>query len=235
MTEKFSAKEEIKKMDEYYPNSDLSFHYKKNREQIVVLLDAIESIWEKETINDEQYTLLLNGLRASWSVVWFYVVGVNLIKMYGHIPKVDSLLSDAMSDRSWQTRFNTICVIEDLKDGDFKYQILKSGLNDKSKRVREMTTEKVIFSCYKKLYPQVLELIKDFDEWSQNFYVEQMEISDRGYILEPEGNASSITTRVSVSDIEKYGEEGVYKRLVEEEEERQRAIQAIRDERNKKA
>jgi len=137
----YNAQEELRKLDEYYPNSDLSHVYSKHRNEIIRLLETIESVWQKNALDKPSFDVLFDGLQNSWVVVYYYVVGEQIDLMLGKIVGVEELLNKGIEDKNWRTRFNTMVVMKALKDQNIKTKIIESGLRDKSKKVREMAED----------------------------------------------------------------------------------------------
>ena len=138
MSKNHSTNIELRKMDDYYPNSDLNHIYQKHRKQIIVLLNTIESIWEIRDLNDQNFEILYDGLKNSWHGVYFDIVGKEINSMAGKIRGVEKIISNGIKDKHWKVRFNSLVIMKIFDDQELKNEVIELGLNDKSKKVREM-------------------------------------------------------------------------------------------------
>lgn len=137
----FSAKNELKKLDEYYPNSDLVHIYKKHRESIIKLLETIEDVWTTKQIEKTNFEVLYDGLKNACTVVFYYVVGEQINLMIGKIVGAEQLIFKGIEDKSWRVRFNTVVIMKGLEKGEIKRKIVELGLKDKSEKVIEMALD----------------------------------------------------------------------------------------------
>ncbi len=128
-------------MDTYYPNSDVNHIYQKHRNQIILLLRAIESVWQTKELNGQNFEILYNGLKNSWHGVYFDIVGKQINAMYGKINGIEQLITNGIKDKQWKVRFNSLVIMKVFASGELKNQVVASGLNDKSKKVREMAAD----------------------------------------------------------------------------------------------
>ena len=134
MSKNHSTNIELRKMDDYYPNSDLNHIYQKHREQIIVLLNTIESIWETRDLNDQSFEILFDGLKNSWHGVYFDIVGKEINSMVGKIRGVEKIISNGIKDKHWKVRFNSLVIMKIFDDQELKNEVIELGLNDKSKK-----------------------------------------------------------------------------------------------------
>jgi len=137
----YNANNELRKLDEYYPNSDLKHTYVKHRDEIILLLRTIEAIWENQRLGKHNFDILYKGLQNSWTVVFYYIVGEQINSMIGKIVGIEELIFKGIADKSWQTRFNTLVIMKVLDNREIKNKIIDLGLKDKSKKVIEMATD----------------------------------------------------------------------------------------------
>lgn len=138
---KYSAIEELKKYDDYYPDSDLKSTYRMHRDEIMKLQTAIETVWKNQKLDNNEFEILYNGLKNPWVVVYYYVLGEQINKMLGEITGIEKLIDQGIQDKNWQTRFNTVVIMKAINNQDLKTKIIDLGLSDKSKRVREMAED----------------------------------------------------------------------------------------------
>ena len=147
MIKNYSANKELKKMDAYYPNSDLNHIYQKHRNQIVVLLSTIESIWQTKELSDQNFEILYEGLKNSWQGVYFDIIGKEINAMVDKISGIEKIISKGIKDKHWKVRFNSLVVMKIFDSGQLKNEVIDSGLNDKSKKVREMAIDIKKYYC----------------------------------------------------------------------------------------
>ena len=81
----YNAINELRKLDEYYPNSDLRFIYLKHRDAITLILKTIETVWQNQQLDKHNFDILYKGLQNSWIVVYYYIVGEQINSMIGKI------------------------------------------------------------------------------------------------------------------------------------------------------
>jgi hypothetical protein len=134
----YNANNELKKLDEYYPNSDLRQIYVKHRDEIIILLRTIETVWQNQQLDKHTFDILYQGLQNSWTVVYYYIVGGQINLMIGKIVGIEELIFKGIEDKSWQTRFNTVVIMKEFSNRKIKNKIIDLGLKDKSKKVSEM-------------------------------------------------------------------------------------------------
>ncbi|MBL7914749.1 MAG: hypothetical protein JNL49_06850 [Bacteroidia bacterium] len=137
----YNANSELKKLDEYYPNSDLKHVYIKHRDEIIKLLRAVETVWQNQHIDKYTFNILFKGLQNSWTVVYYSIVGEQINSMIGKIVGIEELIFKGIEDRNWRTRFNTVVIMKALDKREIKNRIIDLGLKDKSKKVKEMATD----------------------------------------------------------------------------------------------
>jgi hypothetical protein len=137
----YNADKELKKLDEYYPNSDLRHIYVKHRDEIIILLRAVETVWQNQQLDKHNFDILYKGLQNSWTVVYYYIVGEQINSMIGKIVGIEELIFKGIIDKNWQTRFNTVVIMKVLDNREIKNKIIDLGLKDKSKKVNEMATD----------------------------------------------------------------------------------------------
>lgn len=137
----YNAIEELKKYDDYYLNSDLKSTYRKHRDEIIKLQTAIETVWQNQQLDKNEFEILYNGLRNPWVVVYYYVLGEQINKMFGEINGIEKLIYLGIQDKKWQTRFNTVVIMKAINNQDVKTKIIDLGLSDTSKKVREMAED----------------------------------------------------------------------------------------------
>ncbi len=137
----YNANNELSKLDEYYPNSDLKHVYVKHREEIVLLLRTIENVWQNQLLDKQNFNILFKGLQNSWTVVYYYIVGEQINSMIGKIVGIENLILKGIEDKSWQTRFNTVVIMKGLDNREIKSKIIDMGIKDKSKKVSEMAAD----------------------------------------------------------------------------------------------
>jgi hypothetical protein len=138
---KYNANNELRKLDEYYPNSDLKQIYVKHRDEIILLLKTIETVWQNKQLDRHNFDILYKGLQNSWTVVYYYIVGEQINSMIGKIVGIEELIFKGIEDKSWQTRFNTVVIMKGIDKRDIKNKIIDLGLKDKSKKVSEMASD----------------------------------------------------------------------------------------------
>ncbi|MBK7212249.1 MAG: hypothetical protein IPH88_02895 [Bacteroidales bacterium] len=138
---KFSAKNELIRLDEYYPNSDLKHIYQIHREKIIVLLNTLELVWKQNKLDEESSQILTEGLKNPWEVVFYFLVGKEINLMTGKIKGIENLILEGIEDKRWQTRFNTIVIMKGFKNKEIRKIVLEKALNDKSVKVREMAMD----------------------------------------------------------------------------------------------
>lgn len=138
---KFSAKNELIRLDEYYPNSDLKHIYQIHREKIIVLLNTLELVWKQNKLDEESSQILTEGLKNPWEVVFYFLVGKEINLMTGKIKGIENLILEGIEDKRWQTRFNTIVIMKGFKNKEIRNIVLEKALNDKSVKVREMAMD----------------------------------------------------------------------------------------------
>ena len=137
----YNAKEELIKMDEYYLDSDLKHTYQKQREKIILILNAIELIWKRKILDEQNFEILNEGLKNSWVVVSYYIVGKEINLMTGKVKGIEELILKGIEDKKWQTRFNSVVIIKGFKNKEIRNRVIELALNDKSKKVREMALD----------------------------------------------------------------------------------------------
>ena len=137
----YIAGNELKKLDEYYPNSDLRHIYVKHRNEIIILLRAVETVWQNKQLDKHNFDILYKGLQNSWIVIYYYIVGEQINSMIGKIAGIEELIFKGIEDKNWQTRFNTVVIMKVLDNRDIRNRIIDLGLKDKSKKVSEMATD----------------------------------------------------------------------------------------------
>lgn len=140
-TMNYSAHDELKKLDDYYPNSDLKNSYKKHREEIIKLLTTIEHIWQHQQLDKNTFEIVYNGLQNPWMVVYYYIVGEQINKMIGKIAGIEEVIYQGIQDKNWQTRFNTVVIMKAINNQELKTKIIDLGMSDKSRKVREMAED----------------------------------------------------------------------------------------------
>ncbi|NVO03986.1 MAG: hypothetical protein HXX09_14920 [Bacteroidetes bacterium] len=137
----FSANIELNKLDKYYPKSDLNHIYQKHREQIILILNSIESVWKAKKLDDKNFEILYEGLGNSWSAVFYNIIGKEINSMIGKINGFEKLILTGIEDHKWQTRFNTIIIMKGFEKKEIQNKVIELGLKDKSTRVREMALD----------------------------------------------------------------------------------------------
>jgi len=137
----YNAKEELIKMDEYYLNSDLKHIYQKQREKIILMLNAIELIWKHKILDEQNFEILNDGLKNPWVVVYYYIVGKEINLMTGTVKGIEELILKGIEDKKWQTRFNSVVIMKGFKNKEIRNRVIELALNDKSKKVREMALD----------------------------------------------------------------------------------------------
>ena len=137
----YNANNELKKLDEYYPNSDLKHIYVKHRDEIIILLRAVETVWQNQQLDKHNFNILYKGLQNSWTVVFYYIVGEQINLMIGKIVGIEELIFKGIEDKNWKTRFNTVVIMKALDNRKIKNRIIDLGLKDKSTKVNEMATD----------------------------------------------------------------------------------------------
>jgi len=137
----YNANDELRKLDEYYPNSDLKHVYVKHREDIILLLRTIENVWQNQQLDKHNFNILYKGLQNPWTVVYYYIIGEQINSMIGKIVGIENLIFKGIEDKSWQTRFNTVVIMKGLDNKEIKSKIIDLGLKDKSKKVSEMASD----------------------------------------------------------------------------------------------
>lgn len=137
----YSANNELRKLDEYYPNSDLRHTYFKHRNEIILLLTTIETVWQNQQLDKHNFDILYKGLQNSWTVVYYYIVGEQINSMIGNIVGIEELIFKGIEDKSWQTRLNTVVIMKEIDNREIKDKIITLGLKDKSKKVCEMASD----------------------------------------------------------------------------------------------
>jgi hypothetical protein len=105
------------------------------------LTNTIEKIWISKKADDASLEILYEGIKSSWQVVYYYVVGEQINKMIGEIHGIESLLYFGVTDKKWKVRFNTTVILKAIQNNEIKTDILHVALNDKSKKVREMAED----------------------------------------------------------------------------------------------
>ena len=139
--QKYNAEKELKKMDDYYPHSDLSSTYKKHRGQIIELFKTIELIWKTKKINDQSFEILFDGLKNSWHGVYYEIVGKEINAMLGNIEGIERIISYGINNSQWKIRFHTLVIMKGITDKEIQKTIVALGMMDKSKKVREMAAD----------------------------------------------------------------------------------------------
>jgi len=137
----YSANSELKKLDEYYPKSDLNHFYQKHREQIILILNTIESVWKTKKLDDQNFEILYEGIKNSWAVVFFYIVGKEINSMIGKINGIERIIYNGIEDKKWQTRFNTVVIMKGFENKEIQNKVIELGMKDKSKKVQEMALD----------------------------------------------------------------------------------------------
>ena len=137
----YIASDELQKLDNYYLKSDLKYIYKKNRDKIIILLNTIENIWKTREITAQNFETLFLGLRSTWNVIYFYILGKQINLMIGKIYGVENLFYKGIEDNNWTTRLNTVVIMKEIDNKIIKNKITEIGLQDKSKKVREMAID----------------------------------------------------------------------------------------------
>ena len=137
----YIASDELQKLDNYYLKSDLKYIYKKNRDKIIILLNTIENIWKTREITAQNFETLFLGLRSTWNVIYFYILGKQINLMIGKIYGVENLFYKGIEDNNWTTRLNTLVIMKEIDNKIIKNKITEIGLQDKSKKVREMAID----------------------------------------------------------------------------------------------
>jgi len=218
---KFDSIKLIENLDNHYLNSDLIYHYKKNRALIISILNAFQKTFNTKTLSTKSYELIFTGLQHSFDTVYYEVTGINLIEMSAIIPELKEILTQGLYNKHWRVRFNTVIVGSMYEDEALKISFLKAGLNDKSKRVVEKACELATFSePVKNLFPHVRKVIKSLNDDVQGFINANMAISEKGYFLNKDKDGDITITigitngqscfTVSKSELANLGEQGVY-------------------------
>ncbi|WP_074978653.1 hypothetical protein [Zhouia amylolytica] len=141
MTRNYSADNELRELDNYYPKSDLNHVYQKNRDQIINLLNTIEAVWNTSELDNEKFEILYEGLQNSWTAIFYDIIGKEINLMTGKINGVEKLIYNGIKDSKWRTRFNTVVIMKGFEQKKIKNEIIDLGLSDKSKKVREMALD----------------------------------------------------------------------------------------------
>ena len=141
MITNYIARDKLKKLDDYYLRSDSNHIYQKNRDHIITLLNTIESVWKTKELNTSEFEILYQGLRNSWTEIFYYTVGKEINSMIGKINGVEKLIYNGIKDSQWRTRFNTVVIMKGFEHKEILNEIIELGLIDKSKKVREMALD----------------------------------------------------------------------------------------------
>jgi hypothetical protein len=156
----YNAIEELKKYDDYYPNSDLKSTYRKHRDEIIKLQTAIETVWQNQQLDKNEFEILYNGLRNSWFVVYYYVLGEQINKMFGEINGIEKLIYLGIQDKKWQTRFNTVVIMKAFNNQDVKTKIIFTY----NKEIKiPIVTKEIHLTCPSKMDMEII--IKNILNW----------------------------------------------------------------------
>ena len=137
----FNANIELRKLDEYYPNSDLKHIFNKYREEIILLVNAVESAWKNKHLDKHNFDILFKGIENSWAGIYYNIVGEQINLMIGKIVGIEELITKGIKDKRWQTRFNTVVIMKGIHNSEIQNKIIDLALKDKSKKVIEMAND----------------------------------------------------------------------------------------------
>lgn len=137
----FNANNELRKLDEYYPNSDLKHIFNKHRDEIILLVNAVESVWKNKHLDKQNFDILFKGLENTWTGIYYNIVGEQINSMIGKIGGIEELITKGIKDKRWQTRFNTIVIMKGIHNREIQNKIIDLALKDKSKKVIEMAND----------------------------------------------------------------------------------------------
>ena len=130
----YSANSELKKLDEYYPKSDLNHFYQKHREQIILILNTIESVWKAKKLDEQNFEILYEGLKNSWTLVFFYIVGKEINSMIEKVNGIEKIIYNGIEDKKWQTRFNTVIIMKGFDNKEIQNRVIELGLKTRVKK-----------------------------------------------------------------------------------------------------
>ena len=92
-------------------------------------------------MDEQNFEILNEGLKNSWVVVSYYIVGKEINLMTGKVKGIEELILKGIEDKKWQTRFNSVVIIKGFKNKEIRNRVIELALNDKSKKVREMALD----------------------------------------------------------------------------------------------
>jgi hypothetical protein len=183
-----SKKNEIERHDQYYPNSDLSNIYSKNRNKIIEIINLFDQIQKNGKITDSEYKKIEKSLAENWDVIYFYLVGKYLARIETEIPDILEKISSFMDIKNWKLRRNTVSICTLFKNEEIIEVILKKGINDKSVKVFEYTMEKII-RCYldkNELISLAEKRINSMENKKEKkFFLDFIKLHKDGYLIEP--------------------------------------------------
>lgn len=138
MEDKFeSAQKEIERLDNYYPNSDLSHVYKKHREQIISIAHCVEEIKKNKEISASNLQILEQGAKNSWEEVFYYQAGRYLTEFSFKYDNARELFYRLSNDKDYKVRFRVVTILLNEPRKKIIKDVLKRAFNDKSQIVRE--------------------------------------------------------------------------------------------------
>jgi hypothetical protein len=138
-----NLEQEIKAYD-IYLNSDVSFHYKRNKNIIDKLITTFYQIQESQNICDDNINIIIEGLSHSWSVVFYYCAGDLTTKFAPYFPVLDTIIQQLSISKKWRIRRNIISITDLIQNNELKNTIIFNGMTDISKNCREFAYHQIL-------------------------------------------------------------------------------------------
>ncbi|MBK7569622.1 MAG: hypothetical protein KBF42_03710 [Chitinophagales bacterium] len=173
---------ELKKMDVYYLKSDLSFHYKKNRELIVDLLRIKHLLKLNGKISAEEISILELGLRHSWYEIYNQIAGLIVSQFYTYL-KIQELCLQLMKDKHSKIRCNIFEILLFKLKKSVSNEFIKKALEDKSIRVVEVGIEYIELNDLANFIPELNKLKNKFPK-NKKSIENSINFISNGYITE---------------------------------------------------
>ncbi|MBN2105084.1 hypothetical protein JW835_13675 [bacterium] len=133
----------IKAWDVYF-NSDLSYHYKRNKHFIIEIITAFFRIQEDNLITKESIKIIRDGLSHSWEVIFHDCAGALIVEFAPSFPELENIILELSHSKKWLVRRNIILISSMIKNVSLKNLIIHNGMSDASKRCRKFAYNELL-------------------------------------------------------------------------------------------
>ena len=190
---------------EIYLNSDLSYHYKRNRDLISKIITTFYNIQESNKIDEENIVTIKKGLCHSWEVVFYHCTGVLITEFAPYFPVLEEILYELSISKKWIVRRNIIIISLLIKNDDLKNSIILMGMTDVSKKCRDFAYNQIIHIDKTIAIDCVSKILKEKpDHDSKKTLNEILDILNKGYTIWKEyGNNLVIKNKYKIWSISK--------------------------------